>query len=349
MQKSVRMIVLLAILLGVLAILSYISGGTLFRVQASEEHREVRWLMAHSPQALYTDAIRVFSDELARNTDGTLQLRVVTPENVGLHVEGADVPYRHSMELLAQGEVELSSTYAVANGTDDPHFWTLTLPYLFSNYDSIPATLESASGEAILESYSTKTNARALAFTLSGGFRVIASKIPVASINDLKGLRVGTAGGPVAEATLRAFGAIPVSMGLDDAPSPASVDAVETTYARISLAPNLDSDFLSYVLETNHSLFLTTIVTSDAFFDSLSGSEQRALTSAARSAARTERAASVVLAQDTKKALKEAGSVITTLSEGDVDVAKAATASVYADFADTFDQELVRTIQGEQQ
>lgn len=319
----------------VLAAVVY-AGTTAFLAKADSKPIEVRWLLAHTPESLYVDAVDVFARTLEEESGGEMKLHVLKPEDVGFPEEG-DVPYSKAKELMEKGEIEVSSTYAVANGFDDERFWVLNLPFLFRDYGSSFAVLDGQIGEAILEEFSARTELRALAYTLSGGFRILASEDTIQTPDDLKGKRVATSGGPVAEATLESFGAIPVSTNLESGAQidESSIDAVETTYSRISSILGKDSPFLSHIAETNHSLFLTTIVVSDTFFDSLSPQHQAALVKAARAAADVERAASIELTDKTRAELQNDDRVA-VFSEADTVSLVKKSQGVYAAFEKTF-------------
>jgi TRAP-type C4-dicarboxylate transport system substrate-binding protein len=295
--------------------------------------RPVRWLMAHAPTDLYTEATAKFGKILTEGSAGSLAADIVMPESLGLAADG-DVPYATSMQLLREGSVEMSSVYEVAAGSDANVLWTLNLPFLFSGYQRLSPVLDGATGEQLLAAYSAATDAHALAFTLSGGFRIIASRVPVDDLADLKGLRVGTSGGPVAEATLRALGAIPVAMDLESgtvAPDPEKIDAIETTYTRLSSVLASDSPYLAHVVDTEHSLFLTMVIASDSFYNSLSEDERATLERAASVAAALERASSQELADATKAQLKADGRLVELSPDDRADI-RGLTEDVYDAF-----------------
>lgn len=296
--------------IAVIAIL--VLAGFSYTQVFAQKPQDVRWLVSHKPSVAYERAIEVFAETLSKESNGELRLVVVHPDDIGLDAEG-DVPSAEVARVLAEGKAELASDYTIPLGRQAPEFWSLNLPFRFSSYEEVSAYLDGADGKAILD---TLTTARALAFTMSGGFRVIASKNTVIDeVDDLAGLRIGTSGGPVAEATLLAVGAIPVPLDLESGPVDVSdLDGLETAYARLSLIVGSDSEYLQYINETNHSVFLTAIIASNAFYDSLSTEEQAALRTAALAAAAVERQDSEALNATTKQKLIEAGSVITELS-----------------------------------
>jgi TRAP-type C4-dicarboxylate transport system substrate-binding protein len=309
MSKSQSITYLSVLGLGLVALVFFSSVSA----QSSPEPTVVRWLLAHEPTDVYARAIDVFAEELEKESGGRMKLETVTPAQLAIEGQTSN---EQIMQLLESGSVELSSTFGIANGTLDARFWAWQLPFLFENYGDVERAFGSETGETLLTGLSERSPVHALAYTLSGGFRIIASKDAIQSLEDLKGLRIATAGGPVAEETLRAIGAIPVMVGADDADNVGDADAIETTYARISSVAKNDG-YTKYILETNHSLFLTTLVASDQFFNSLSAEDQQALTRAARTAAAIERADAVTLNANVKAQLETDGSTVTPLSTED--------------------------------
>lgn len=320
-----------AVLFGVYALTTVVPlQSTPAAAVAATESRTVRWLLSHEPADVYAQAINVFAEALSNESNGALTLEIVTPGQLGIEGQASN---EQILQALSSGAVELSSTYGVANGTLDSRFWAWQMPFLFNSYEEVEAAFDTDEAEALLADFSAATPVHALAYTLSGGFRLVASSHPIGSIADVRGLRIATAGGPVAEALWREVGAIPVTAG---SPEAVDVDAVETTYARLTAAVGSNSELAQYIAETNHSLFLTTLVAGDAFYDSLTLEEQQALVRAARTAAAVERADAIVLNESTKSALEAEGSVVTSFSDGEREVFEQMAASVYDTFMPLF-------------
>lgn len=289
---------------------------------AGQSQEKVRWLLAHEPRELYVHAAEIFSEELEKESDGRLVLEIVTAEDIGLPA-GEDVPYETVRALMKEGSIHLSSTYAVSLAKEYEPLGVLSLPFLFADYDSAEHILEGKIGADLLGGLE-QAGLRGLAFTYSGGFRIIASQDTEITLANLRGTPVITNAGLVAEETLKALGAIPV----------AQADAVETTYTRFSQLPN--EKRIRTVLETNHSLFLTAIVADGTFYESLSPEGRAALRVAASRAAAVEREDSIELAQKVKSDLVREGLTVVELSREEREAFVQATAPVHDFFADVF-------------
>jgi TRAP-type C4-dicarboxylate transport system substrate-binding protein len=334
------LLLLVAIILG-LGIYRFAALNT---SAASTKPVQVRWLLSHQPTEVFARATAVFADELSKQSGGDLSLKVVMPQDIGQ--KSGDVSNEKVFQLLDSGEVELATTYTVALAQTDVALGSLNLPFLFNSYTDVSPVLDGSFGQSLLNTIGQKTSAQGLAFTMSGGFRIIASKnTAIRTPSDMKGLRIATSGGPVAEATLKALGAIPVPTDLEKGVKtfdPATIDGIETTYSRLSSVLGTDTEYTKYLNETNHSMFLTVILANTKFFNSLSANDQAALRKAALAAAAVEREDSEALGATTKQALIAKGSTIVMPEQGAA--FKSATKPVYDQFKSVFGEDMLKQL-----
>jgi TRAP-type C4-dicarboxylate transport system substrate-binding protein len=274
----------------------------------------VRWLIAHQPTEVFDNARGVFEAELAAKIGRPVRVELIQPQDVGFADE---VPAADVVRMLESGDVELATVVVDSLMTEDTDLRVLHLPYLFKDYASANIVLDGEAGDRLLEEVSALTNANALAFTYSGGFRVIASsKKPIREPKDLSGMKISMWGSGLVENGLASLGAIPVRVsvggGKEELES-GKTDAAQFTYTR---APGSvgDGKAVKYVNETNHILFLSTILASNTFVASLTDAERVGLAQAADAAATVERADSIQFAEGVKKQLVDAGAEILPLS-----------------------------------
>lgn len=334
-------VVVLTVLLAALGALYFFSNDSI--AGAEGKTRTITWLIAHQPTDVFAESIDAFDHELQVRSEGRLRLSVLTPEDLGY--EKGDIPHDDVMRYLHDGTAELATTYSVALGKEHNLLWITSLPYLVNSYEDAEELLESDAAHEVLDSVSEKTDVTALAYTMSGGFRVLAAKRPISRLEDMRGRRIATSGGIVAEETLKALGAVPVPLDLEAGAAfeSSDIDAIETTYSRLSSVVGQNSKYLSSIAETNHSLFLTVILADDAFFASLSESDRQALQDAARAAARIERSDSVTLGANTKQVLIREGSTIREFSDRELAEFRAASTPVYQKFEPLFGEDRVRS------
>lgn len=304
--------------------------------------QQVRWLLAHEPADAFRRAAKTFAEQLKRETNGELELVVLTPKDVGS--DHQQLSSEEVFSLLSQGKVELSQTVTTGIGEIEKKFWVLDLPFLFRNHEHAAKVLEGKVGKQLLASLE-KDKVKGLAFTYSGGFRVVpALDREIRSVKDFSGLRVRTSSSPVAHETLKALGATPVPMTIEDsqeALAAAQVGAAETTYIRVKSVIGENS---KYVNETYHSLFLTSILASEKFYKSLSKRNQEALNRAALNAARIERQDSVNDGVKVRADFEKSGVKVVKMNSANLNEFRKTMAPIYKKFEPMFGRELIEDI-----
>lgn len=288
--------------------------------------RKIRWLIAHQPQELFVRTARAFSEELAKHCNNEIEIEILTyPEYrekycelPGLEVlDQKDVSLDSGIEAfwraLFDSQVEMSQMQVGQVGELHTDFHALDLPFLFDDHDHVSQVLEGPVGQELCATLGKKSGVTGLAFTYSGGFRVIGSNDPIAGVDELQGLRIVVQNPLTLGTTIESMGgkAIAISPGLwnkYDVLSKGTADAVETTYLRFNG---------KHVLKTNHSMFMTTIVVSNKFWDTLTESQQQAFRQAALVASRKEREWSIQDGETFEANAVKNGVTITEISKED--------------------------------
>lgn len=261
----------------------------------------IRWVIFHEPIDLFLRTANAFSDEIKKLTNGRLEIEVYT---VNEYAEKFHNGVRFDPStLIKSGEVQMSQCYiatlGAARATD---FYALEMPFLFKDHDHVSRVLEGKIGKTLLEeTLPQKTSMRGLAFTYSGGYRVMASNKKIHTKEDLKGLTVGVKTNPIFADMCDAFGCNyesipellqPLTTSEEDLKNQlANVNTVQTTLPRYSVEAR--SDIHKHVTNTKHSIYLTTIVINEQFWNSLSIDDQMVLRQSAFNSARKERVWSV--------------------------------------------------------
>jgi TRAP-type C4-dicarboxylate transport system substrate-binding protein len=197
-----------------------------------------------------------------------------------------------------------------------------------------------------MKGLSSASQIQGLAFTYSGGYRMIAATKSIQSLEDFKGLRIRVAKSPVAEDTLLSVGAEPVPMELEeinDAGLRGDVIGGESTYPRFySMKQN---EVFPVVNDTRHSLFLTSILVNKSFWNSLSGELREVMTEAALRAADVERKESVDDVQVIQDQCRRDGVAVVTLPTEEQEKFKRATEHLYDKYESYFSEGLIKKIQ----
>ncbi len=308
--------------------------------------RTVTWLLPHPPTVLFARAAQVFGKELSKKSGGTLGLeKTVLPADVfpETYID------THDFTGFLDGETAwhprmVSEYVGHLGGTYDSSVRVLDLPFLFDNYTQALAYLDGPGGQQLLSDLAKRIpDYEPLAFTMSGGFRLYVSKdAPILSPADLKGKTVVSgAGGPVIEATEKAFGATlvqdPRLEFTPDLSVLSKADIAETTYSRLDPLLKADPEFVKYVTETDHSMSLTIVLVTKKFYDSLSADQQQALRASAHDAAIAEKQDNIAYEDTMRAELRKNGTVITVLTPEQRAAFKQAVAPVRAQLDPQFD------------
>ena len=318
--------------------------------------RKIRWLIAHQPEELFVRTARAFSQELAQRCGDELEVEILTPPDYvakygeleamkdlsdGL-LPGPD-QYKNIHKFwkhFTDGAFEMCQMQVSWVGEFDPDFKVFDLPYLFDSHEHVSRVVDGPIGRAMCEQLSKQSAARGLAFTYSGGWRVIGSNTAITSIQDLQNMRVvvqnkfsiGTALDSIGVQTMMVP---PTVWQKNDAVSSGLADAVETTYLRWQG---------EHVFKTNHSMFMTTILVTNEFWSSLTSSQQQAFQMAASEAAAIERAWALEDAADYEANAIQQGVSIVEMNDEDTTLLKKKSQLAYIRSHSLFSKGLVAKI-----
>jgi TRAP-type C4-dicarboxylate transport system substrate-binding protein len=292
---------------------------------------KIKWLIAHQPERLFLRTANAFADALKTKTNSAVDLEIHTMTS---YTEKYGAPTNHLLNLLDSGEIQMTQTEVGSYGRWNKNFMALDLPFLFKDHDHCTRVLEGKIGKAMCQNLANHANMRGLAFTYSGGFRVIGSNQPITTLDGLKNLRVLTGQSPVLSETLSAVGAVakPHSETAADNYGYTHVnngeaDATETTYIRFQG---------KHVLKTNHSMFLTAIAINEEFYQSLDVELQQAITEAALEAGRLERQWSIEDSEEFENKCVENGVNISELAPEELQRFRDSVESVYTSWESRF-------------
>lgn len=301
--------------------------------------KHVKWVLAHEPIELFIRAAKVFAAEVEKRAPGQLEIEVMTMSEYSQKYNNGVVVTKHELvDLLDQGLIEMSQTYTITLGRINKDFYALDLPFLFESHDHASRVFEGEVGTQLLDSLQESKKVKGLAFTYSGGFRIIPGNEEVCRIEDLRGVKVRTSFSPVAIETFKTLGADVVPMELEeltDGIARADVTVGESTYPRVyALGQNEVSKFVNH---TEHSLFLTSILIGQDLYASLSPEMQKVVQEAAVAAARYERELSIADVAATQERCEKDGIEVVRMSAEEKAKFKEATAGVYAKYPELAD------------
>lgn len=261
--------------------------------------KQLTWVIAHEPYDLFLNATRHFAEEVPNRTDGRYTVRVISLEDWS-NENGIEISYksadRHKViNLVRNGGVDIATTYVENLGLYSRDFYALGIPYLFTDDAHATRVLDGVLGRQILDSLNQHDNSMVgLAFTYSGGFRIVVGDRKIERIEDFNGSVVFCSRSPVSVDTFNALGADTISDNIDffkDALDAGEVNLGSTTYARFfSGGYNTSAKFINH---TEHSLFLTAMIMNSESFNIMSAEDQQIVRDLAVECAGMERLESV--------------------------------------------------------
>jgi len=258
--------------------------------------KTIRWVLAHEPIELFLRAAKRFKKTMEEMAPGVLDYEIMTlSEYSNKYQNGKKVTKHDLIDLMESGEIEMSQMYTSTLGRKHHRdMWALDMPFLFRDHDHAQKVLEGEIGQSLLAGLNEKTNVHGLAFTYSGGFRMIPANVVIDKIEDFKGQPLRCNMSPIATETFIAVGADPHQIELEEINEGVQDGRIvggESTYPRFyGLKQN---EHMSVINDAEHSLFLTSILVAKDFWNTLDDDIKEKVEYASFDAARSERQESV--------------------------------------------------------
>jgi C4-dicarboxylate-binding protein DctP len=144
----------------------------------------------------------ILKEEVEKNSKGEIEIKFYPAQQLYNH--------KNSVPALQKGSVEI--------GTVQTGFWTgvvpsisvMAFPTYFNSFEHYQAVMEGYPGEVFRKDFEEQANVKVV-FWSNYGLGEIASKKPIKTLEDFKGLRIRATGGDVA-LWLQGVGAAPVTM-----------------------------------------------------------------------------------------------------------------------------------------
>ena len=310
---------------------------------------KIRWVIAHEPLNLFLRAAEDFERRVnEQQSEHKIEVEIMTLSEYSQRYNDGVVVTKHDLlDLMESGKIEMSQMYTTWLAEKyEQDFLVFDLPFLFKDHDHATRVLEGNIGETLLAKLTDKSNVRGLSFTYSGGFRQMISNKRISTLEELAGTPVRSNRNPVAQATISALGMKPVVAEVEDLRQvvvDGEAEGGETNYPRVY--PLRQNEVTKTVIDTGHSLFLTSMIIGDRFWDGLSPAVQDVIKQAAVLAGREERAETIRDgARAEQRLVAEEGANIVKWTQEQREAAKIALSSVYDQFNDTFTPGLVDSI-----
>jgi TRAP-type C4-dicarboxylate transport system substrate-binding protein len=314
----------------------------------------IRWVIAHEPVRLFYRSAKDFETALNKilkdsDSDEQLAVEVMTPAEYSIKYNNGVLITKHDLlDLMDQGRVEMTQMYTTWMAEKyAPELLAFEMPFIFRDHDHATRVLEGDVGEKLLGKIQerSKGKLRALSYTYSGGFRCAIVNEKVSSLGELVGKTVRSNRNPVAQAIWKSLGATPYVCEIEETTEKFEqklIDAADTVYSRVY--PLNQDSYTETVIDSKHTLFLTTMLVSEQFWDSLSDNVRAIIKSAAVEAGRLERLETIEDGDQARQQLIKDGATVIDLSAEDEKMFRERTAVVYEQFADLFELGLIDQI-----
>lgn len=312
------------------------------------ETKKIRWVIAHEPAYLFYRVAEDFKKLVNQHTDITnIDIEILTNTEYNEKYSPSEPITRNNLwKALKDNSVQITqvqTTKLAANFNQQMH--VLDMPYIFEDHDHAQEILEGPIGQRLLDGFEKSSRLKGLAYTYSGGFRLMPFKGSVKSLSEIAGQAVRSGMSPIAQETIRAFGFDPVKTEIDEVSDAVkSNQVIGAEHVAQRLFPDHCEEWINTIIDTQHSLFLTSIVVNTDWWDSLGPKVQEVFMKCALQAARNERELSIHDGYQSLDRLAKKGVNIIDLDQAEREGLKAKTQVVYEKYHDYFEPGLIDSI-----
>jgi len=310
---------------------------------------KIRWVIAHEPLSLFVRAAHDFEKEInAQQSAEKIEIEVMTLSEYSTKYNDGIIVTKHDLlDLMESGKIEMSQMYTTWLAEHYEHdFLAFEMPYIFSDHDHASRVLEGEVGETLLAKLTDNSNVRGLAYTYSGGFRCLGVNKPVSTLADLTGEKLRSNRNPVGRAVIRTMSGVePFVCETEEARehiARGDCNGNDTVYSRIY--PLGQNDVVKSIVDSKHSLFLTTMIISDSFWEALSDEVKSVIKTAAIQAGRNERQTTIEDGLNARARLLEEGKTVYEPTTEETDAMKVKMQTVYDEFESSFAANLIERI-----
>lgn len=243
-------------------------------VQAAEE---LRLGGVHSPTSFETQALERFAELVAEKTGGELTIQVFPAGQLGEAVS--------QIENVMLGAQDMFANVADWNEHLVKDYAIMGMPFAFTGVDHVKRFIESEHYAEMKRRMIEEKGIRVLGDNFYRLPRVLVTKAPVESLEDIQGLKMRLGNIDAYLETWKALGAKPTVIPWAEsylALRTGVVDGLDSPLS--SVYPQKFYQAAKYVTMTNHSAAPFNILISERIFQGLSEAQQSALIEAAREA-----------------------------------------------------------------
>lgn len=313
---------------------------------------KIRWVIAHEPAYLFYRVAEDFRRLVNQHRDAVnIDIEILTNTEYNDKYQPSDPITRSNLwNALHDNTVQITQVQTTKLAQQfNPSMRVLDLPYLFRDHDHVQQVLEGEIGRSLLAGFTPESRLTGLAYTYSGGFRLMPFRQSVSTLADVAGQAVRSGMSPIAQDTMAAFGFQPVKTEIDEvSQAVTSGEVVGAEHVAQRLYPDQCERWIDTIIDTEHSLFLTSIVVNTDWWNGLPDRVRDIFMSAALEAARNERELSIRDGLASLDRLAQSGVKIVRPDAQEKQRLKDSVQSVYAKYQDSLGPDLIDSIRSQQ-
>lgn len=327
----------IALLISIVIISSLLVGcsGSKTTGGSADEKIVLKMSVTGSDSSTWTKGAQYFADLVKERTNGEIEIKVYPNEQLSGGNQGKGV------EMLRNGTIDLSYHSNIIYSIMDERFGVLSLPWLFTDYETVDEKLKGAGGEAFNKMLD-EIGIVGLGFGENGFRQITNSKRPIEKPEDLAGLKIRVPGMKMYISLFKALGADPVAMNFAEvftALQQKTIDGQENPTDIITSSKIYEvQDYLSV---WNYSYDALILGMNKEKFESLKPEHQEILREAAKEACEYQIKINREAESDQLKMFEEKGMKISVVSEENIKAFQEKVKVVYEEYEPIMGKELI--------
>ncbi|MGI6031757.1 MAG: TRAP transporter substrate-binding protein [Eubacteriales bacterium] len=285
--------------------------------------------------ASYYKGLQAFEQEVEEKTGGQIGVEIFADRQLGNAVD--------TIEGLKMGTIECTFASTAALSGFVPEFGVVDAPFIFRDAEHADAVVDGEIGQWLNQLTLEQQGIRILGY-MDTGFRNIYSTKAVNGLSDMNGLKIRTMESEIHVATFEALGCIPSPMPSSEVYtglSQGTIDAAENCYSYV--VNQKLNEVVDYVIDTGHFYGFCPIMIAESVFQKMSEEQQQIILDAGTNCVAYQRE---IAAEDNDNArVKLQEELGVEVIEVDREELKEACQSVYEQFADVLDPEVIEKIE----
>ena len=284
-------------------------------------------------------AMKRFAEEVAKTSNGSVKIEVFGNATLGSEEK--------MLIAVQSGTVDFYMGALSPIATRKKELQIFDFPFLFASDAEAAAVLDGPAGQRLLAGLSDM-NMQGLTWSGGAFSNFSNSKLPVASLADMKGLKVRVMQSPMALASFNAMGMNAVPMAFTEVYTALETKALDGyEHPFVDMYANKMFEVQKHLTVTNHVYTPVALVASKRFWTSLSPQQQAAVQAAAESTRTFQREVELREAGEVLKELQAKGMVATEMPAAELDAIRKAIQPVIEKNTEVIGASFVKDFYGE--